>query len=162
MDVQAADVRRHLERVLGDEARLLAELEQVLVREAAVVRGDDPAAIEQIGGSRHECVAALSRLDAERMDACRMLSHPANRDGFERLLAWCDPARQLHSHWQRNLQVARRCKDLNDRNGAVVALKLGQVRQLLATLRGNDAAPGTYGRQGARFEGFGHRELGQA
>jgi flagellar biosynthesis/type III secretory pathway chaperone len=162
MDVQPADVRRHLERLLGEESRLLAELEQLLTRESAVVRGDDPAAIERIGSSRHQCVSALTRLDAERMDACRMLSYPANRDGFEKLLAWCDPTRPLHAQWQRNLQVARRCKELNDRNGAIVALKLGQVRQLLSTLRGGTTAPSTYGRQGARFEGFQHRELGQA
>lgn len=162
VDVQPTDVRRHLERVLGDESRLLAELEALLKRESEVVRGDDPGAIERIGGSRHDCIATLTRLDAERMDACRMLNLAANREGFERLLAWCDPGRQLHALWQRNLQVARRCKDLNDRNGAVVALKLGQVRQLLSTLRGSGGAPATYGRQGARFEGFQRRELGQA
>ncbi len=162
MDVQTSGIRRALERVLGDEARLLAELEQLLTRESDVVRGDDPGAIERIGGSRHQCVSALTRLDAERMDACRMLSYPAKRDGFERVLAWCAPGQQLHAHGQRNLQAARRCKELNDRNGAVVALKLGQVRQLLSTLRGGTGAPATYGRQGARFEGFAHRELGQA
>jgi flagellar biosynthesis/type III secretory pathway chaperone len=162
MDVQTSEIRRALERVLGDEARLLGELEQVLKRESDVVRGDDPGAIERIGSARHQCVSALTRLDAERMDACRMLSYPASRDGFERLLGWCDPGHELRAHWQRNLQVARRCKELNDRNGAVVALKLGQVRQLLSTLRSGSNGPATYGRQGARFEGFGHRELGQA
>jgi flagella synthesis protein FlgN len=162
MGVQASDVRRHLERVLGDETRLLGELEQLLARESDVVRGTDATAIENIGGTRHQCVSALTRLDAERMESCRMLSYPANRDGFERLLAWCDPGHELRGRWQRNLQVARRCKDLNDRNGAVVALKLGQVRQLLSTLRGGTASSQTYGRQGARFEGFQRRELGQA
>ncbi len=162
MGVQAGDVRRHLERVLGDETRLLGELEQLLEREAGVVRGSDASAIENIGGTRHQCVTALTRLDAERMEACRMLSYQANRDGFERLLAWCDPSHALRQKWQANLQVARRCKDLNDRNGAVVALKLGQVRQLLSTLRGGAASAQTYGRQGSRFEGFQRRELGQA
>lgn len=162
MGVRASDVRRHLERVLGEETRLLDELEQLLARESDVVRGSDASAIENIGGTRHQCVTALTRLDAERMEACRMLSYPANRDGFERLLAWCDPSHSLRGKWQANLQVARRCKDINDRNGAVVALKLGQVRQLLSTLRGGTASAQTYGRQGSRFEGFQHRELGQA
>ena len=162
MGVQANDVRRHIERVLGDETRLLDELEQLLARESDVVRGTDASAIENIGGTRHQCVSALTRLDAERMGTCRMLSYPANRDGFERLLAWCDPGNELRNRWQRNLQGARRCKDLNDRNGAVVALKLGQVRQLLSTLRGGTPGNQTYGRQGTRFEGFQRRELGQA
>lgn len=160
--VQASDVRRHLERVLADETRLLGELEQLLGREADVVRGEDAQAIESIGGTRHQCVSALTRLDAERMEACRMGGLPASRAGFEQLLAWCDPTHALRGRWLGNLAVARRCKDQNDRNGAVVALKLGQVRQLLATLRGGSAAPQTYGRQGTRFEGFARRELGQA
>ena len=89
-----------------------------------------------------------------------MLSFGSGREGFERLLAWCDPGQDLRQLWHSNLQLARRCKELNDRNGAVVTLKLGQVQQLLATLRGG--GPDVYGRQGARFEGFARRELGQA
>jgi flagella synthesis protein FlgN len=161
MSVQPADIRRHLERILGDEARLLAELEQILTRESAVVRGDDATAIENIGGSRQHCVDALSRLDDERTATCRMLSFGAGRAGFEKLLAWCDADRTLYARWQRNLGIAGRCKDQNDRNGAVVALKLGQVQKLLATLRGGSVEP-AYGRQGARFDGFARRELGQA
>ena len=161
MSVQPADIRRHLERLLGDEARLLGELEQILRRESEVVRGDDATAIENIGGSRQACVDGLSRLDAERTATCRMLSFGAGRSGFEKLLDWCDTDKTLYARWQRNLEVARRCKDQNDRNGAVVALKLGQVQQLLATLRGGSVEP-AYGRQGARFDGFARRELGQA
>jgi len=161
MSVQPAEIRQHLERVLDDEARLLTELEQILARESQVVRSDDSSAIENIGGARQACVDALSRLDKERTAASRMLSFGDGRPGFEKLLAWCDPARTLHGRWQRNLQLAGRCKDLNDRNGAVVALKLSQVQQLLATLRGGTVEP-AYGRRGARFDGVGRRELGQA
>jgi flagellar biosynthesis protein FlgN len=160
MGIRPADIRRHIDRVLRDEARLLAELEQLLQREADVVRGEDPAAIEHIGAARHHCIDQLSRLDTERTEACRMLSFGSGRENFTRLLAWCDPDQTLRHQWQRNLQLARRCKELNDRNGAVVALKLGQVQQLLATLRGG--GPSVYGRQGVRFEGFARRELGQA
>jgi flagella synthesis protein FlgN len=161
MSVQPADIRQHIERVLRDEAQLLVELEQLLQRESAVVCGDDPGAIESIGGARHHCIDQLTRLDAERTSACRMLSFGAGRAGFEQLLSWCDPGRTLHERWQDNLRITRRCKELNDRNGAVVTIKLGQVQQLLSTLRGGASAP-IYGRQGARFEGFGTRDLGQA
>jgi flagella synthesis protein FlgN len=161
MSVQPADIRQHIERVLNDEAVLLAELQQLLAREADIVRGDDPEAIEHIGGARHHCVDSLTRLDAERAAACRMLSFGSGREGFDKLLSWCDPGQSLRNRWQLNLQLARKCKELNDRNGAVVALKLGQVQQLLGTLRGG-AAPAVYGRQGARFDGFAKRELGQA
>jgi flagellar biosynthesis/type III secretory pathway chaperone len=80
---------------------------------------------------------------------------------MERLLASCDHDQTLRRHWQDNLQVARRCRELNDTNGAVVTLKLGQVRQRLATMRGSSAAP-VYGRQGVPYEGLARRELGLA
>lgn len=158
--MQPAEIRQHIEKILNDETRLLGELEQLLQREAAVVRDDDPEAIEHIGGSRHHCIDSLTRLDSERTATCRMLAYGAGREGFEKLLSWCDPGKALYARWQQNLQTARRCQEHNDRNGAVVALKLAQVQQLLGALRGG--APQVYGRQGTRFDGFATRELGQA
>ena len=75
------------------------------------------------------CVEGLSRLDAERASTCRMLSFGEDRSGLEKLLAWCDADQTLHARGQRQLQVASRCKDQNERNGAVVALKRSQVQK---------------------------------
>jgi len=161
MTVRPEDLRQHLDRVLSDETTLLTELEQVLAREADVVRGDDPKAIENIGAARHHCIDSLMRLDAERTTACRMLSLGSGPEGLERLLSWCDQGQGLRRLWLSNLEIARRCKDLNDRNGAVVKLKLGQVRDRLATMRGSSAAP-IYGRHGLPYEGIARRELAQA
>jgi flagellar biosynthesis/type III secretory pathway chaperone len=63
--------------------------------------------------------------------------------------------------WQANLERAHRCKNLNDRNGAVVMALMGQVQQRLAALRGDAPGP-VYGRPGGRFEGVAQRTLGQA
>ena len=54
------------------------------------------------------------------------------------------PARSLRARWLANLDCARRCKDHNDRNGAVVTARLNHVQQLLAQLRGA-SPPSTYG-----------------
>mgnify|MGYP003407847452 FL=1 len=51
--IRPADVQRHVERILGEEARLLGELERLLRSEAEVLRGEDAEAIERIGSSRH-------------------------------------------------------------------------------------------------------------
>lgn len=161
MSVQPEAIRQHLDRILTEEAALLAELEQVLTREADAVRGDDPNAIENIGGARHHCIDALMRLDAERVGACRMLSLGSGPSAIERLLAWCDSNEALRRRWQANLAVTRRCKDLNDRNGAIVTLKLEHVRQRLAAMRGSTAGP-VYGRQGLPYQGIARRELAQA
>ena len=159
-DVRPADVQRHVARILGEEARLLGELEQLLRSEAEVLRGDDAEAIERIGSSRHQCVDALTALEAERSDACRLIGGSGGRGDFERLLAWCDPSRRLYVRWQGNLAVARRCKEQNDRNGAVVTARLNRVRQLLTQLRGAPP-PNTYGPGAAANAAvFGHRDFG--
>jgi flagellar biosynthesis/type III secretory pathway chaperone len=160
--VRPADVQRHVERILGEEARLLGDLERLLRSEAEVLRGDDAEAIERIGSSRHQCIDALTGLEAERAEACRLVASGHGRADFERLLDWCDPTRRLHAHWRGNLAAARRCKEQNDRNGAVVTARLNRVQQLLAQLRGS-APPATYGPgspAGAAL--FGHRDLGSA
>ena len=97
MTVQAADVRGHMARILNDETRLLQSLEALLQQETAVVRGDDIDAIERIGQVRHDCMAALTRLEAERTASCRMLSFGEGRGAFERLLEWCDADRSLRA-----------------------------------------------------------------
>jgi flagellar biosynthesis/type III secretory pathway chaperone len=160
--VRPVDVQRHIDRILGEEARLLASLEQLLRSEAEILRSDDADAIERIGSSRHQCIDALTGLEAERAEACRLLACGSGRQGFEQLLDWCDPARSLRARWLANLDIARRCKDLNDRNGAVVTARLHRVQQLLAQLRGA-GPPSTYGPKAAAGAAvLGYRDLGCA
>ena len=161
MSVQPADVRAHADGLLREEAALLANLEVLLSRESGVLRGDDTAAIERIGASRHDCTAALTRLAEERDQSCRLLSFKNGREGFERLLRWCDSTGELALRWQANLTHARRCRDLNDRNGALVAVKLHHVQSLLGALRGVVADP-VYSPQPRALTAFATRELGTA
>ncbi len=159
--MSAAAVQPHLERILAEEARLLAELEVLLSRETSVLQGEDVAAIQSIGSERHSCVERLTQLDRERADVCRMLSFGGGGIAVEKLLAWADPSAALQAHWRQNLQVARRCKELNDRNGAIVSVKLGRVQQLLGKLRGATKPP-VYGPKAARYGALGARNLGRA
>jgi flagellar biosynthesis/type III secretory pathway chaperone len=156
-----SEVRPHLDRILADEFRLLAELERLLHAETVIVDGDDVEAIQNMGTARHRCVDALSRLEMERNDLCRVLFPSAGRDGFAQLLRTHDPDQGLRGAWMKNLTAARRCKQINDRNGAVVIAKLGRVQQLLGALRGTSAPP-VYTAKGSRLADFGRRELGRA
>ncbi|HEY6452799.1 MAG TPA: flagellar protein FlgN [Steroidobacteraceae bacterium] len=161
MTVQRSEVHEHLSRILTEEARLLGEFESVLRRETDVVRGEDTEAIQRIGGDRHRYVDTLTRLEAERSDACRMLSFGDGRAALEQLLDWADPTASLRRQWAANLELARRCKALNDHNGAIVAAKLGRVQQLLGKLRGTSPPP-VYTAKGARYGSLGLRDLGRA
>jgi flagellar biosynthesis/type III secretory pathway chaperone len=161
MSVQRSDVHEHLRRILAEEARLLGELELLLQQETEVVRGDDIQAIQRIGGDRQRCVDALTRLEAERADACHMFSFGSGRGALERLFQWADASGALHGQWASNLELARRCKGINDQNGAIVAAKLRHVQQLLGKLRGTSPPP-VYSAKGARYGNLGLRDLGRA
>ena len=67
--------------------------------------------------------------------------------GLERLLAWCDPSRTLRRRWAECAERAARCRNLNDRNGALVTVRLKNVEGMLDVLTGR-AKPKVYGRQG--------------
>ena len=161
MSVQRQDIHQHLVRVLTEEGHLLGELEQVLHRETNVLRGEDTEAIASIGNDRHQHVDALSRLDAERGSTCRMLSFGSGPAAMTRLLEWADPSGELRLRWSQNLDIARRCKRINDQNGAIVAAKLGRVQQLLGNLRGASTPP-VYNARGSRYGALGPRDLGRA
>jgi flagellar biosynthesis/type III secretory pathway chaperone len=159
--VDRAQLQRHLGELLDEETRLLAELATLLESETDILAGDDPAAIQRIGGERHRCVDRLTQLDRERADLARMLSFGSGGSATQTLLAWADPSGALTAVWHESLQRARRCKDLNDKNGAIVAARLGRVRQLLARLRGSDP-PSVYGPRSTRDPGLPTRDLGCA
>lgn len=153
----------HIRDLLDEEASLLSQLEALLDTEAGALATDELPAIERIGAERHECVSALMRIDSERRVVCRMLGIGEERPHFEDLLRRCDPSLGLLALWTAGLEAAARCKDRNDRNGAIVSAKLRRVEAMLVQLRGgtNKAAP-VYGATGQRkVEGRG-LELGRA
>ncbi|HEX2790939.1 MAG TPA: flagellar protein FlgN [Steroidobacteraceae bacterium] len=161
MTLQRAEVRAHLSRILDEESQLLGELETLLRDESAILKSDDVEAIARIGSTRQHCIDALTRLDAERADSCRMLSFGQGRGAVSKLYSWCDPGGALESHWLANLAIARRCQQLNDTNGAVVTARLSRVQQLLMVIRGTSAPP-VYSARGARHGVLGMRDLGRA
>jgi len=161
MTLQSADVREHLSRILEDESRLLSELEALLQDEAAILAGEDLDAIAGIGSTRQRCIDALTRLDGERADSCRMLSFGQGPGALGKLYAWCDPNGALDAKWRANLKIARRCQRLNDTNGAIVTARLSRVQQLLMVVRGTSAPP-VYSPRGSRYGVLGTRDLGRA
>jgi flagellar biosynthesis/type III secretory pathway chaperone len=74
-----------------------------------------------------------------------MLGHGDDAAGVNGLLAWCDPAGSLAQMYTLCAEAAARCRDQNDRNGALVMARLNRVNSMLGMLNisGNDAR--TYG-----------------
>jgi flagella synthesis protein FlgN len=155
--------REHLAEVLAEEVTLLSELHGLLEREFEVLASKDPVALEKAILARQERVGALARLEEHRRSFCSMHGYSPDYAGLEKLLVWCDPRGTLVSRLRECAKRAADCRDLNDRNGKVVATKLKRVEGLLEALSGRPSSTAdTYSANGSTSPTRPGRVLGAA
>lgn len=156
--------REHLGTLLREEAALLGELEELLARESGILQTSDIPALEATTRARQERVGALASIEEQRRSLCAMHGYSADRSGLESLIAWCDADGTLLPRLRECAERAVRCRDLNDRNGIVVAARLKRVEGMLGALTGRPARSDTYGPRGYGKSGGGRpgRVLGAA
>src|SRR5687768_14726867 len=98
---------------------------------------------------RQESVGRLLRAEDERKNLCRMHGREPDALGSEQLMKWCDPRGTLRAQWAECANGATRCRELNDRNGALVLARMKRVETLLTVITGKTQEPQTYGPRGA-------------
>jgi flagellar biosynthesis/type III secretory pathway chaperone len=76
------------------------------------------------------------------------MGHPLDLKGLEALIRWCDPNGTLTGGWAECSAAAGKCRQLNDRNGALVAARLTHVQARLGTLIETHRETVTYGPRG--------------
>jgi len=91
------------------------------------------------------CVGELLRVEDERRSLCRMMNVPTNVQGLERLLRWCDPSSTMQRRLVDCAERATRCRELNDRNGALVTARLKKVEGMLDVLTSVKSLAAKYG-----------------
>ena len=155
--------REHLGTLLREESALLQELEGLLIREGRILDTSDIQTIEVTTRARQERMGALARLEEQRRSLCAMHGYGSDRAGLEALMSWCDPRDSLVEILHRCAVLAVQCRDLNDRNGIIVAARLKRVQSMLGALTGRQTRQDTYGPKGHAGFGF-HpgRSLGAA
>jgi flagellar biosynthesis protein FlgN len=140
--------RERLARLIGEESRALRELAVLLDREHGYLEANDVASLEGASRERQRCVARIFRVDEERRALCSDMGHPLNLKGLEALIRWCDPQGTLADGWGECSAAAAQCRQLNDRNGALVAARLQHVQARLGTLIKTHREAVTYGPRG--------------
>ena len=155
--------RDHLASLLREESELLAELEELLARESRVLETSDVPTLEATTRARQERMGALARIEEQRRSLCALHGFSADRAGLEGLMGWCDSDGKLLPRLRECAERAVRCRDLNDRNGIVVAARLKRVEGMLDALTGRPTRSDTYGPKGhTAFNGRPGRVLGAA
>ena len=140
--------REHLDRLLDEEIGTLRRLEVLLDTEHEYLLANDIEELDRAGDARQECVGQLLRIEDERRTLCRMMNLPIDAAGIERLLTWCDPSRNLQRRWAECANLATDCRNRNDRNGALVNVRLKRVEGMLDVLTGRSNQPKVYGSKG--------------
>ena len=140
--------REHLTTLLREESELLAQLEELLAQESCVLETSDIQTLESTTRARQERMGALARIEEQRRSLCAMHGFSADRMGLDGLMAWCDSEGRLLSRLRECAERAVRCRDLNDRNGIIVAARLKRVEGMLDALTGRPTRSDTYGPRG--------------
>lgn len=140
--------RDHLATLFREESELLAQLEELLARESRVLETSDIQSLEATTRARQERMGALAGIEEQRRSLCALHGFSADRAGLEGLMGWCDGEGKLLSRLRECAERAVRCRDLNDRNGIVVAARLKRVEGMLDALTGRPTRSDTYGPKG--------------
>jgi flagellar biosynthesis protein FlgN len=146
--MDASLCREHLAELLGEEIVLLTELQQLLEEERDLIGVGEPEALHRTTRARQDRLGALARIEEQRRSLCTLHGETPDRAGLERLRRWCDPKGALAPRLAECLGRAVRCRDLNDRNGIMVAARMKRVSELLQVLTGRVTRAATYGPRG--------------
>ncbi|RDI97708.1 flagellar protein FlgN [Dyella solisilvae] len=128
-----AELDHALTAAVGEMRLAVEQLADALQTERSALETADVDGLNRAGAAKHALMLRLEQLDGERMQ----LSQGAP-----------EASRELAPDWQEILQSLRACQQLNQRNGALVGVRLQQVRKALAVLTGNDLEASVYGRAG--------------
>jgi flagella synthesis protein FlgN len=141
--------REALASILSTEVAQLTELATLLDREHQLLVANDIETLEGVMAQRQLAVGKLLGAEEERRNLCRMHGRGVDAHGVLQLMAWCDPRGALKSQWEECAKGAARCRELNDRNGALVIARMRRVETLLTALTGQPREVPTYGPKGA-------------
>jgi flagella synthesis protein FlgN len=147
--MESAQCREKLGGLISDESRALRELSTLLEREHGFLEANDVTSLEGAARERQKCVARIFRVDEERRALCGDMGYSLDLKGLEELIRWCDPKGTLATGWAECSAAAAECRQLNDRNGALVAARLQHVQARLGTLIDGRREAVTYGPRGA-------------
>lgn len=140
--------RETLDKLISEESSTLDQLVQLLEREHELLVANDVDGLDRAGQARQNCIGTLLRIEDDRKALCRALNVPTDMHGLDRILAWCDPSKQLRRRWAEVGERAARCRGANDRNGALVTARLSRVQGMLDIVTGRAGQPKVYAKQG--------------
>jgi flagella synthesis protein FlgN len=140
-----------LRRLVDEERARLGELESLLASEHEILATQSSVeALESACAARQDCMGRLLRIQDERRALLAAAGHGADAAAIATFLDRHDPSGAVRAAWGECAELAQRCRDLNDRNGALVGARMRRVEGMLGVLTGQSRETQVYGRHGYR------------
>ncbi|MBT8077576.1 MAG: flagellar protein FlgN [Gammaproteobacteria bacterium] len=158
-------VKVELELVIGECLQRALGLKDTLIEERDALKRQDSAAILDAASRKKSYIEDLERLDAERAaltEAGGFGRSPGDMQTVARKFDSAGGDTALLNRWNRFMDIAQQCFDLNSANGAIIRVRKMQITNSLATIRGATSDDHTYGPAGSEPTAERARSLAQA
>jgi flagella synthesis protein FlgN len=152
-------------RGLRAELDAFREFHQLLQIEQAALAAGDADALVGLAQRKSEQVGRLTQLAEGRNQTLRSATGKTDQLGIDAWRERFDPQGRVGADrlWRELLELARAARQLNERNGLLIGLKLQHNQQALAVLRGAAAqTTQLYGPDGQSYSASPGRPLGKA
>lgn len=146
------------------ELEAFEEFLGILQIEAETLQSRSVDALPELTQLKSEQVAHLSQLALERSHLLKNQGFSPDAYGMSHWLYYYDfPEKTLTNYWRTIVELARQAHDLNQKNGALIELKLMYNQQALNILQSAATQLSVYDKGGqAHSTSLGKRELGKA
>ncbi|MDH3440595.1 MAG: flagellar protein FlgN [Gammaproteobacteria bacterium] len=138
------------------------ELRRLLQEEREALERKDTLSLSDTAIQKRRCCNRLEELDKARTDISKSSGFGVNPGEIAKLAARCDDSALLTQSWDRFLQVAHECSDMNSGNGAIIRVRQKQIKGAINLLRDGSTDTDTYGPNGESREESRTRPLAQA
>ena len=138
------------------------DLRAILGEERDALERKDTDSLSDTAIRKRLLISKLEELDNARARVSESLGYGANPDDISLLAAQCDSGDLLLESWQRFLDVALECRQMNACNGAVIRTRQEQIRVAIRLLRDGTTESDMYGPDGQNRGDNGNRVLAEA
>ena len=147
---------------LDESIQQALDLRKLLDQEREALARQDTLSLSETAVRKRRCISKLEDLDKSRTDISTARGFGKSPDDIASLVGDCDDAPMLSDSWQRFLDVARECSEINAGNGAIIHVRQEQIKGAISLLRAGNTDSSTYGPNGRERDDSQTRSLAEA
>ncbi len=141
------------EKLIVNALQLANQLHQELNREAEALKKTQQAElISAIAAAKKQLVAQLEEFNSQLTQVLATEKLPNNQNSIQEYFKRAEtaglPTAEAIDNWAQLMRVCAACRDLNDQNGASIALLSRHAKRSLDILKGKPEFANTYGSDG--------------